>query len=76
MREARIISIEEMCRIYLRLAAKNVDSGRDSVFDAYRYAYHHLTGMADGLSSAWDFEGYYIARYYAECAHDRMIKGI
>ena len=62
-------SIEELCRTQLRTAAEWSDLGRESVYEAYRYAYHYLDGMAVGFLAAWDLEAYTIAKYYASIAN-------
>ena len=68
MRDRRIERVEEACRRYLMMAAEWVDTDRWSYHESYRYIYHHLEGMAEGLIAAWDFEAYVIARYYADIA--------
>lgn len=71
-KETERARIEKLCRTWLAAAARNVDTEKESVYSAYRWAYNRLSGLAQGFLVLYQFELYAIADYYQDVASHKM----
>ena len=73
--EKRETVIKE-CRRILRIATQSVDEKRQSIYDAYTWAYDRMFGMADGYLFIQEYELETIAKYYARVADNKVMKDL
>ena len=68
--------LERSCRQLLMTAAIWSDSGRQSVFEAYQYAYTQLSGMERALGDIYEFEYMALVANYRRAADTKVFQAL